>query len=348
MSDHKTKNLSRRSMMASSLATVAGGTALAGFGIPAFAQDAAKLGIALDWIFDAEFAGLFAAVENGYFTDYDLDPTLFPGGPNAPDPLVSLAAGRVQMGQSLWLPFLSSRAKGNDFVVIGAGFPVNPGCLITRGDLKIETASDLMGKTMLIQYPSLKTELEGIARFNGLEPDFKTAPTGFVVDPLFAGDGDAFLAFMTNQPLVLEAGGMVRGEDFNVTPLVDLGYPVPTSMFTVQREFLDTNRDSLVGMLAAWIRGWQNAEANPDKALSLVVDGYGRDLGLDPENQRLVMAENIKLLKSADEGLYFHLPEKQRADMIEFARATGFDDLRDDEQLFDMSLLEDAYRLVAG
>ncbi|WP_447411613.1 hypothetical protein, partial [Clostridium perfringens] len=89
-----------------------------------------------------------------------------------------------------------------------------------------------------IQFPSLEVELQGIAKVNGLSPDFRTSPTGFAADPLFAGDGDGYLAFITNQPLALEANGMVPEQDFIVTRLVDLGYPVATSLLTVDRQFL--------------------------------------------------------------------------------------------------------------
>jgi ABC-type nitrate/sulfonate/bicarbonate transport system substrate-binding protein len=312
----------------------------------AFGKSMSSMSIALDWIADVEFANLFVAKASGYFAKQNVDVAYFPGGPNAPDPLISVAAGRAQIGQCIWTPFLNAVSKDNDLVILGAAFPVNPGCIISLPSKPIRTAADLKGKTLLIQYPSLETELKGIALYNNLSTDFKTRPTGFSADALFAGDGDGYLAFITNQPLELEAQGMVRGKDFIVTALDDLGYPIPASMFAVQRSYLHQHREELVSFFAGLIQGQRACAADPAAAVKQVVEHDGRDLGLDADNQLLVLKETLKLAQSPKAKRPFMLPPEQQSEMLKFAGKIGNFSALQVQSIFDMSVLEDASKRV--
>ncbi|MBX5204042.1 ABC transporter substrate-binding protein [Rhizobium sp. NZLR1] len=338
--------LSRRGFLKTSSTAAIGVASSTLFFRTAFAQTNSGIAVALDWVADVGGAGLFVAMERGYFKDSGLDVTYFPGGPNAPEPLVSLSAGRAQLAQALWLPYLDARAQGNDFVVIGAGYPVNPGGILSLPAKPIRTVEDMQGKTFLIQYPSLEVELKGISRVNNIEPDFKTAPTGFSADALFGGDGDGYLAFITNEPIALAAEGKIAGKDYVVTRLADLGYPVPTTMFTVQRDLITNHREDLVHFLAALMKGWKDTIKDPQFAVDLTVDKYGRDLGLEKDNQLKVLKATLDLIKSPDSDIYFELPVSQQERMVEFAKKSGQDKVPAKEDLFDMSLLHDAAKLV--
>ncbi len=75
----------------------------------------------------------------------------FPGGPNAPKPLVTLAAGKIDIGYGGWLPFLDAVARGNDFVLIAATFSVSPLGILSLAGNPIKKASDIVGKKILAQ-----------------------------------------------------------------------------------------------------------------------------------------------------------------------------------------------------
>ena len=338
--------LSRRRFMKTASASSFALIAAAQIPSLAFGKSMNSVSIALDWIADVEFANLFVAKASGYFAKQNVDVTYFPGGPNAPDPLISVAAGRAQIGQCIWTPFLNAVSKDNDLVVLGAAFPVNPGCIISLPGKPIKTAADLKGKTLLIQYPSLETELKGIALYNNLSTDFKTRPTGFSAEALFAGDGDGYLAFITNQPLELEAQGMVRGKDFVVTALDELGYPIPASMFAVQRSYLQQHREELVSFFAGLIQGQRACVADPAAAVKQVVEHDGRDLGLDTANQLLVLKETLKLAQSPKAGVPFMLLPEQQSEMLKFAEKIGDFSGLQVQSIFDMSVLEEAAKRV--
>ena len=64
-----------------------------------------------------------------------------------------------------------------------------------------------------MQSPSNTTIVDSILTAAGLPLEYEMVPTGFLPEPLLAGDGDAFLCFATNQPITLEQMGMAAGKD---------------------------------------------------------------------------------------------------------------------------------------
>ena len=83
--------------------------------------------VALGWINNVEYAGVWMGLENGYFKEEGLDVKTLPGGPNAPPPPVTVASGGAEIGYGNWLPYLDALARGNDFVLLAGTFPVSMG-----------------------------------------------------------------------------------------------------------------------------------------------------------------------------------------------------------------------------
>ena len=123
----------------------AGAAALVGASGVARAQ-AKTVRVALAWISNVEYAGLWLALENGYFKDEQLEVKTLPGGPNAPPPLVTVAAGGADIGYTTWLPFLDAVGRSNDFVLVAGTYPVFPLGIISLPGKPIRTAADIVGK----------------------------------------------------------------------------------------------------------------------------------------------------------------------------------------------------------
>ena len=103
------------------------GTAMAALAAPSIARAQAKsIKVALGWINNVEYAGVWMGLENGYFKEEGLDVKTLPGGPNAPPPPVTVASGGAEIGYGNWLPYLDALARGNDFVLLAGTFPVSP------------------------------------------------------------------------------------------------------------------------------------------------------------------------------------------------------------------------------
>jgi ABC-type nitrate/sulfonate/bicarbonate transport system substrate-binding protein len=307
---------------------------------PIWAQGAFEITYAYGWISNIEQAPLWSALDQGYFSEAGLDVDYVPGGPNAPDTLVSLSAGSADIVTANWLPILDAVAQGNDFVILGAMWWTSPSALITRGDLPLDTADALVGKRILAQKTSDSDILDAILDLNGLPHDYTMVPTGFSPEPLLAGDGDVYFAFATNQPISLEMMGLVEGTDFHTTLHADLGYNVKQGLIVAERAYVEQNRPQVVAFLQAMMRGWQFAIAEPAAVRDLVINTYGADLGLDPDQQLRQMEVQAGLVQPPDGVPMFTFDPA----LIEGIMTTAAGDrtVPPASQILDLSLAEEA------
>jgi len=301
-----------------------GAAALAGLPKFSFAAAPTKVTTANGWVSNVQYSGFFLGIERGYFEKFGVKAEFLPGGPNTPDTLVSLSAGQAEIATANWLPFIDAVQKGNDFVLIGAQWAKSPAAIMSMAKKPLKTPKDILGMKILIQKPSDTQIIDAILDGAGLPHDYTTAPTGFSPEPLIAGDGDAYLAFATNQPITLEKMGLVAGKDFHVTLLDDLGYQVTQGLYLTRRKFLTENRAAVVGYMAGMIKGWAAAVAEPQAALDVVLNKYGADLGLDAAQQKRQNELQMPLVAPAPDTKLFALkPSVFTGPMTVVAKAAG-------------------------
>jgi ABC-type nitrate/sulfonate/bicarbonate transport system substrate-binding protein len=84
--------------------------------------DTSHLIFVLGWVPNVEYADLWVALENGYFAQEKVPVKVWPGGPNAPQPVVELAASGVNaIENALW--DLAGQAYGVPiYQMLGAAF----------------------------------------------------------------------------------------------------------------------------------------------------------------------------------------------------------------------------------
>jgi ABC-type nitrate/sulfonate/bicarbonate transport system substrate-binding protein len=307
--------------------------------------DQRHLILALGWVPDVEYADLWVALEKGYFAQEKVPLKVWPGGPNAPQPVVEVAARQAHIGEAEWLPLLDACLRGNDFVIIGSIFPVHPAGLMSLPRRPIRRPADLPHCRFLVQGPSERTALEAMFKLNHLPPDYQLIPVGFSPEALLNGAGDAYYCFITNQPLVLEDMGMRPGVDFFVTRLDQLGYKVPSTLLFVERQTLESRRPELVGFLKARLRGKAANDRDPAYATRLAVDKYGVDLGLTFHHELRTNQLQLPLYEAPGSPGPFWISEDDLVNnMYGAATAAGRTNLPDPSRLMDMSLLHEAYQ----
>jgi len=99
---------------------------------------------------------------------------------------------------------------------------------------------------------------------------------------------------------------------------------VTQGLYLTTRAFLANNRPALVGYMAAMMRGWKAAAAEPDAAVDLVLSEYGADLGLDRDQQTRQHALQLPLVQPDDSTRLFALePDLLTGPMTQVAEAAG-------------------------
>ena len=303
---------------------------------------------ALGWLPDVEYGNLWVGMDRGYFRQEGVRVGYLPGGPNAPQPVVVVAAQQASLGDAEWLPFLDAVAQGNDFVIVASQFPILPTGLISLPKRPMLKPADLVGGRFLVQGPSERNELDATFRINHLPMDYKLIPVGFSPEALLNGEGDAYFCYVTNQPTMLENMGLRQGKDFFVTKIYDLGYKVPSSLLFVDRVTLTTKRKQIVAFLRGLLRARADSLADPTIAARLAVEKYGGDLGLDLKQQVTLNRLQMPLQVEAGATIPFWFQKQSIANMYAVAAVTGRTNLPPPERMVDLSLLEEAYRSVGG
>jgi hypothetical protein len=93
------------------------------------------------------------------------------------------------------------------------------------------------------------------------------------------------------------------------------------------------------------LRGHYANAANPSYGAHLAVDKYGADLGLDLDQHTTLNQLQIPLETAEATQIPFWISEQTlTGPMYAVARATGRTNLPDPGRLYDMTLLEEAYR----
>ncbi len=306
----------------------------------------ATINTALSWIPNHQFSGMWIALDKGWFDEAGVKVNWRPGGPNTPNPVERVASGEVGLGQQANpRPVLEAIVKGNDFVIIGSRFQRQPGGLLSLAKSPVLEAKDMVGKKIIAPNPTDVRTIETALKANKLPPTFQYVPGGNDPQGLLDGQGEAMVAFATNQTVALERKGLVKDKDFFHRTWDDLGLPGYNNFLFGNRKWVAENRDVLVRYLRTEIRGWIENEKNPGYAAKLVVEKYGVDFGLELPRETRSNELQVPFLRSKDteqNGLFWVSRERLGGPMYDALRAGGVEKLPDVDRILDMSLLRDA------
>jgi len=237
--------------------------------LPGAADDSASLDIRiqLKWHHQFQFAGYYAALEQGYFRDAGLDVTLIEGGPHL-DPTEQLLAGDADFGVGS-SGLLVTRSRGAPVVAVAAIFQHSPYILITRDTPEIRTLADLEGRTLMVE--PYAEELVAYLRHEGVNPDAidTTAHSGDPLD-IYGGDVDGMTAYTTTEPFILERHGM----DYRVFDPKVAGIDFYGDTLYTTEAFAERHNDAVVALREALIKGWRYALNHPGELVELIKDKY--------------------------------------------------------------------------
>ena len=320
-------------------------------GTPSIASAAAKkkatkVRVAMGWIKNVEYGGSWVALENGYYAAESIDAEYLQGGPNAPTPMVSVAAGDADIGVTPNLQaFLQAISKGNDFVAVGTQYQASPGGVLSLIKRPIREPKDLVGSKFLGQ-DGVDTTINAVLTKAGLPKDYTFVKAGFSPDPLLEGAGDAYSCFVVNQPITLETKGLVKDKDFVVTTWAALGLPSYANLVFCKRSYLQKNRATVAKFMKATIKGWEMNAKDTSVAPKLAVEKYGVDLSLDIKQQTRQNELQVALMNSpltASKGIFRMDSKLLAGDMYTALKAAGITDLPDPTKVLDLKLLDEVY-----
>ncbi len=305
------------------------------------AADLGNLALRLCWIENAQFAGSYFADQRGYYRQAGFSAvTLLPGGPSAPPTEIDLAQGKCLLGISAVDLTAAAVAQGAELRTIGALFQKSAFCLVSLARSPIPDPKAMIGRRIGVQAGNALI-FETFLKLNGIDASQVTiVPVQFDPTPLVAGQVDGWIGYIGNEPNTLRARGIAATNFL----FADHNYPLVMETYVARKDSIDTDRARLKAALRAEIRGWQDNLRDPEAGAALAVNTYGKNLGLDLAIETMQSRTENTLIATAEtarHGLLRVSPELM-ARNIAVLRQLGND--VSEEQLFDMSLLDEIYR----
>lgn len=280
----------------------------------------------LQWFAQAQFAGYYAALDQGYYEDEGLDVEILEGGADIV-PQDVLAAGDADYAIS-WVPkVLGSIEQGANITNVAQIFERSATTQISFKDKGITSPADLAGKNVGSWGYGNEWELFAGMQKEGVElDDISLVQQAFDMNGFLAGDIDAAQAMTYNEYAQVletinpETGELYQPEDLNVINWNDVGTAMLQDAIWADTERLEDEdyADTTVKFIKASIKGWAYAKDNPEDAAGIVT-ASGSTLG---ESHQLWMTNEVnKLIWPSTNGVGL-IDEDAWAQTVEIALGT--------------------------
>ncbi|WP_342022702.1 ABC transporter substrate-binding protein [Arthrobacter citreus] len=256
----------------------------------------------LQWFSQAQFAGYYAALDQGYFEDEGLDVEIVEGGADIV-PQDVLASGDVDYAIS-WVPkVLGSIEQGANITNVAQIFERSATLQVAMADSGIDGPEDLAGKKVGSWGYGNEWELFAGLKNAGVEAgDIELIQQAFDMNGFLSGDIDAAQAMTYNEyAQVLETVNPETGELYQPEDLTVIDWNEEGSAMLQDAIWADAARlaedteyqDTTTAFVKAAIKGWIYAKDNPEEAATIVTDsgstlGQSHQLWMTNETNKLI------------------------------------------------------------
>ncbi len=251
-----------------------------------------KVVLALKWQHQFQFAGYYAAVDQGYYAKEGLDVEMTTPENNV-YPVESVLMGRAQYGVTA-SDLVQARASGKPVVALAAIFQHSPIVLLSRRDQNLIYLSDYIGKTIMGN-EGVFLEIKAMFLKEGIDlSQIQFLSRYGSVDQLIDGEVDATADYVTDQPFLLR----VRGIKPRIIQPIDYGIDFYGDiLFTTEKE-LQNYPMRAAAFHRASLRGWEYAIEHVDEMISLILAMPGvREQGKTQELLAFEAAQTIDLIQ---------------------------------------------------
>lgn len=244
--------------------------------------DLTPVKLQLQWVTQSQFAGYYAAVDQGFYEAEGLDVEILEGAVEIV-PQQVVAAGDAQFGVA-WVPkMLASREQGADLVNIGQVFQRSGTLQVAWADSGLESVEDWAGKRVGTWGFGNEWEVYAALRQAGIEPD-DTSQVTIVQQPfdmslLLNREIDVAQAENYNEYAQLleavnpETGELYQPSDFKVFDYEEIGTAMLQDHVFVDESWLaeEGNEEIAVKFLRGTFRGWIYCRDNPESCVDIVL-----------------------------------------------------------------------------
>ncbi len=271
------------------------------------AEDLELVTLQLKWKHQFQFAGYYAAIEQGYYREAGLEVTLREPAVGE-EAAAAVLAGKAEFGI----------ASSDLVVMVDQGLPVvslaailqhSPLVLVAprRGD--ISSVHDLAGRRLMLEKHA--EELIAYLLFEDISHDeMDIVPHGFSPQPLIDGEVGAMSAYATDEIFLLEATGF----DYQMFSPRSGGIDFYGDTLFTTREQLERYPERTARFRAASLRGWAYALEHAEEIIDLILSRYSQrhsreHLRFEAEQMRKLILPDVVELGYQNPGRWRHIAE---------------------------------------
>lgn len=221
----------------------------------------------LKWKHQFQFAGYYAAVQQGYYREAGLDVTIREAQAGE-EPVDTVLAGRAQYGVGT-TDLLLKRHQGAPVVVLGVIFQHSPLGLVARVESGIRNLHDLVGKRVALEPHSaellalLQRERISAAQLQLVQHSFNTSD-------LVTGTVDAMSVYTTDELFALHQAGI----EYRLFEPGSAGIDFYGDNLFTTREELQRHPQRVAAFYRASMRGWAYAMSHTNEMVELILERY--------------------------------------------------------------------------
>lgn len=226
--------------------------------------------VQLDWLPNAQYAGLLVAKDQGWYAHAGLDVTVVPLDQTTNDPVGPVVKGASVVGCADGLALLKARAAGQPIKVFATMLQASPLGIVTLRSSGIDRLESLRGKTVGL-HPYDRAQLAILLKPHGLSlDDVKVKEIGDDIESLPAGKIDAQVVYLIDEKVAMGNKGL----SLNVFPGYESGYLTYSQAYFTRENFLADHTAQLAKFIEVSNRGWQYAFEHPDDTAHMLIAKY--------------------------------------------------------------------------
>ena len=236
-----------------------------------------KVSLQLKWTHQFQFAGYYAAKEQGFYEDEGLDVEFHEF--SAQHPIVNqVVNGDADFGISD-STLLADFVNGRPVVALAAIFQENPMVLFTKKSSGIVTPNDIIGKKVMFDVIDMGgAVITAMLAANGLKPNQYTfLQHDYNERGLLDDKVDVISGYLTDDPYFFKKHNMpvniIKPQNYGINVYGDI-------LFTSQKK-LKQEPELVEKFRRASLKGWQYAISHSDEMIALIKSKYKPSLGED-------------------------------------------------------------------
>lgn len=238
--------------------------------------------VQLSWRHQFQFAGFYAAVQQGFYKEVGLNVTLLEGGPGISCNEVILLK-QVQYCNASG-SVVRRKLEGEKIVVLASIIQHSPLVLLTLKSSGLDTPKSLIGKkveSMLVGEPIV--EIKAMFQKQGIDLTMlNNYENSIGINDLVNGKVDAMFGFISNEPHQLEEAGI----EYNVISPSDYGIDFYGDVILTSEQEIENYEGRAQRFKEATIKGWQYALDNKMLVVEHIIQHYDKT-----KNKQALIAE---------------------------------------------------------